>query len=422
MIMTEAASHYVFALVDGGGTVPPELGVVDRMVDRGHRITVLAEESMRDAVIKTGADFRSWRHLADEADAGPTHLAYRDWETNNPLRLAQGMADHLLVGHAAGQACDLVAEITSDRPDRVVTSFTAFGAMAAAESQDIPFAVLIPNIYPVPVPGRPPMGTGSKPARTGVGRLRDRVVGAMSNRVMGHYVLPRLNAVRTDLRLAAVRSPWDQLHAARRQLILSSRSFDLPGAFPVTVRHVGPILDDPGWTGAGDWTAPPGDDPLVLVALSSTFQGQTTCVQNIVDALGDLPVRGLVTTGRGLDPGEVRSRQHVTVVRSAPHQAIMPEAAIVITHGGHGTVMKALVAGVPLVILPHGRDQPDNAIRVAFRGAGLTVPRTASAAKIGAAVREILSAPSYARAARRLGASIRDGVGDSDVVTELESL
>lgn len=420
--MTEAAHHYLFALMDGGGTVPPELGVVTRMVHRGHRITVLAEETMRDAVINTGAEYRAWAPLPAAADSEPAHLAYRDWETNNPLLLAKGMADHLLVGPAAAQARDLVEEITSERPARVVTSFTAFGAMAAAESEDVPFDVLIPNIYPVPVPDRPPMGTGLKPARTGVGRLRDRVVGAISTRVMGHFVLPRLNAVRADLGLPVVRTPWDQLHAARRQLILSSRSFDLPGRFPEVVRHVGPILDDPVWTGAGGWTAPSGDEPLVLVALSSTFQGQTACVQNVVDALGDLPVRGLVTTGLGLDPAEVRSSQHVKVVRAAPHQAVLPEAALVITHGGHGTVMKALVRGVPLVIMPHGRDQPDNAVRVATRGAGLTVPRTASAARIGAAVREILGSPSYAQAAGRLGASIRDGVGDSDVVTELESV
>ena len=43
-----AARTYLFALTDAGGTVPPELGVVRRLVERGHRVTVLADESMAD--------------------------------------------------------------------------------------------------------------------------------------------------------------------------------------------------------------------------------------------------------------------------------------------------------------------------------------------------------------------------------------
>ena len=164
------------------------------------------------------------------------------------------------------------------------------------------------------------------------------------------------------------------------------------------------MLDDPAWADRDPWTPPPGDDPLVLVALSSTFQDQADCLQRIVDALGTLPVRGIVTTGPALDPARVDGARP-TSRSSRPRRTreVLRHAAAVVTHGGHGTVIRALAADVPMVILHHGRDQADNAARVTARGAGVAVKRTASPAKIAAAVRRVLDDPRTAAGAAALG-------------------
>lgn len=107
------------------------------------------------------------------------------------------------------------------------------------------------------------------------------------------------------------------------------------------------MLDDPGWAEGAPWVAPAGTDPLVLVAMSSTFQDQIDCLQRVVDALALLSVRGVLTTGPAVDAAALRPPANVTVVSSAPHRQVLPHAALVVTHGGHGTVMKALAAGVP---------------------------------------------------------------------------
>lgn len=421
--MTEQGRQdYLFALTDGGGTVPPELAVVRRLVDRGHRVRVLAEQTMEQEVRRTGAEFLPPRPGLDEATGAASHSDYRDWELRSPLALARGMADHMIAGPARGLAEELLPHLRSERPDLVVTSFVAFGAMAAAESAEVPFDVLIPNIYPMPTTGQPPMGMGLKPARTAAGRLRDLLLDEASTRTLGRYVLPRLNDLRSDLGLPELHELWDQVHAARRQLVLSSRAFDFPRGLRASVRYVGPMLDDPGWADRGPVVDPEDEQPLVLVALSSTYQGQRRCVQNVIDALAGLPVRGLVTTGPGLDPRELRGSERVEVVRTAAHREVMGRADLVITHGGHGTVMKSLVAGLPLVLLPHGRDQPDNAVRVQTRGAGLTVSRTASPARIATVVDKVLSTPRFREAAAHLGARIRGDVAHSALVTELESL
>jgi hypothetical protein len=140
---------------------------------------------------------------------------------------------------------------------------------------------------------------------------------------------------------------------------------------PKHVRYVGPILDDPQW--AEPWHAPWPDgnhDPLVLVGLSSTFQDQAPVLRSVVKALAGLRVRALVTLGEMLPEGEVQSTGSVVVVRSAPHGEILRQASLLITHCGHGTTLKALAAGVPIVCMPMGRDQNDTAARVVHASAG----------------------------------------------------
>jgi hypothetical protein len=106
---------------------------------------------------------------------------------------------------------------------------------------------------------------------------------------------------------------------------------------------------------------------------------QLALLRRIVDALGALPVRGVVTTGHAIDPEELPSHPQVQVLRSAPHRAVLEHASAVVMHGGHGTVIKALAADAPLLVLPMGRDQLDNATRVTERGAGLRLEPDAGA-------------------------------------------
>src|SRR5690606_27178709 len=105
-----------------------------------------------------------------------------------------------------------------------------------------------------------------------------------------------------------------------------------------------------------------------------------------------------------------------------PHRAVLAHTDVLVTHGGHGTVMKALVAGVPIVCTPLGRDQPDNAARLVYRGAGVRVAKKASPAKIAAAIQRVLDDSSYRQAAARLGEQVRAEADGNLVVTELEAL
>jgi MGT family glycosyltransferase len=206
-----------------------------------------------------------------------------------------------------------------------------------------------------------------------------------------------------------------------RIVVLTSEAFDFPGGpLPPNVRYVGPRLDDPEWV--EDWTPPPGEDPLVLVGMSSTYQDHVSMLGRVASGLGKLPVRGLVTTGPTVDPGDIDAPPNVTVVRSAPHAQVLQHASAVVTHAGHGTVIKALAYGVPVVAMPIGRDQPDVAARVVASGAGLRLRPGASPRKIAAAVRRVLNQPAFSAAASRMGDAIRRDIAEDRAVAELEAL
>ena len=203
---------------------------------------------------------------------------------------------------------------------------------------------------------------------------------------------------------------------------MTSRSFDFPAELPSTVHYVGAVLDDPEWAADQPWTPPAGDGPLILVAMSSTFQDQTDCLQRVIDGLATLPVRGIVTTGQAIDPKSLRPRINVAVVSAAPHSEVLKHTKAVVTHGGHGTVVRSLAAGVPMVVLPQGRDQADNAARVTARGAGVTLKASASSADIADSVRLILNDACFRQAAERMGQVIRADTESGTLVTELENL
>ncbi|MFC6287757.1 glycosyltransferase [Nocardioides sp. GCM10027113] len=412
-------SYFLMTIWHGGGSTPPLMSVARSLVSRGHEVRVLADAILEDEVRAAGAAHVPWTNAPQRTrpDLADDHI--RDWEPTDPLEEFGRMRDRLSVGPAGAYAHDVRAEIEVRRPAAVLTEALLMGPLLAGEATGVPVVALSSTINMAPTPGVPPFGPGFLPATTDAERELHAQV-AEQNLAAWNVALPVLNAAREEHGLGPLGHVLEQFTAAARVLILSSAAFDFPGELPPVVKHVGPRLDDVAW--AEPWTPPPGDDPLVLVALSSEFQDQADVLRRIVDGLRDLPVRGLVTTGRGVDPAEVAAPDHVQVRRSAPHSAVLPHAAAVVTHGGHGTVLKSLAAGVPLVCLPMGRDQHDIAARLEHSGAGIRLPASAAAASVGDAVRSVLDDPAYRAAAGRLAAAIAEETATDRAVAEIEAL
>jgi MGT family glycosyltransferase len=414
---------FLFTMWDGGGTVPPELGVAKRLVARGHSVRVLADPVIEDEARTAGCAFSPWTTAPHRTTRHRSGDIIRDYDAGSPLKMMATYMKLFLAEPAPRWAADTLAELEARPVDVFVTDQMLPATNIAAEKLGLPRAAISPQIWMLPTPGLPPLGTGLRPAGGPFGRMREAGIRWVMTRLFDK-ALPAFNATRASYGLPPVRSTFEQMLRVDATYVLTSPAFDFTTKFmPKNVFYAGPVLDDPSWS--EPWRSPwePGDKrPLVLVGLSSQYQKQAGTLQRIVDALAMLPVRALVTLGTALSPDEVRGTENVVVVRSAPHAEVLRDASLLVTHCGHGTVMKGLVAGVPLLCVPMGRDQNDNAVRIVERGAGLCVKPTATVNAIGASVERLLREPAYRDAARRLGAAIAGGDGCVDVVQSLERL
>jgi hypothetical protein len=208
--------------------------------------------------------------------------------------------------------------------------------------------------------------------------------------------------------------------AADRVLVASDRELDPAGAgpLPANVRYTGLVQ------GRNiQHAAPP--NPAVLVSLSTMdYPGQAATLQAVFDALGDLPVRAVATTGGAVDLAALTVPANVDVHRYLPHDDVMPEVSLVVGHGGHSSTMRALAHGLPLLVLPlfAKGDQPAVGAAVATAGAGLMLPPTATPARIRDAIRTLLSDGPHRAAATSIGTRLRAQDGASAAAAEIEAV
>ena len=146
-------------------------------------------------------------------------------------------------------------------------------------------------------------------------------------------------------------------------------------------------------------------------------------LQRALDALADLPVHVVATTGGIVAPNELSTPANAAVLSYAAHDPIMRRAAMAMTHGGHGTAMRALRHGVPMVVIPGlAGDQPFVAAAVEEWGAGRALPGDADVAAMQDAARQVLADPAYRRAAEERAISLRDVDGAVKAANEVETL
>lgn len=419
--MSQTSKSFLFTLWEGGGNIAPALTVARKLAARGHRVRVLGDACNRPEAEAAGAEFIAWTRAPSRPDRTPATETARDWAYEGPEGFVQVISE-VWAGPALAYAQDVMAELAREPADLVVTSEFLFGVPVGCEAVGQPFAILQANISLSPIPGVPPVGPGLAPARTDAERAQHAEMAAMLTQVFDSG-LPAVNAARAALGLKPLAHLIDQDKAAVANLLATARAFDFaPETLPPTYQYVGPQLDQPVW--AKPWTSPwDADDarPLVMVAFSTTFQNHAAVLQRVMDAAADLPVRLLVTLGGSIAAEALDPPANARLVESAPHDLVMRQAAVVVTHGGHGTVTRALTHRRPLLVIPHGRDQNDNAVRVTERGAGLSLPPTAGVDEIRRALSRLLRETAFNAAAVRLGEAIAREARESPVVEVLEA-
>jgi MGT family glycosyltransferase len=409
--------RFLLAQWDGGGNAIADLALARVLVDRGHEVHVVGDDTLAEDAEAVGASFEPWATAPHLRARDKRRALIRDWETRNPVTQLRQLRDHLVSVPAASQAADVGAVVRRVQPDVLLADGTIPGALAAGEAAGVPTVALLPNVNMFPAPDLPPMGSGLVPGRGVASKARDAVLRRLTG--MFEIDVRALSSARVDLGLPPVTSLTDAILRADLVLLLTSGAFDVPTAhLPANVVYGG----IPGVDHVGDSWSPPWQRsgvPRVLIALGTTYQDQGRLLGRTVEALGSIDCEAIVTSGP-LRTG--RTPPNVHAVRSAPHGLVLADVDLCVTHGGHGTVVRALAAAVPLVVVPGGRDQADNAARVVRLGAGVRLPARPSAERLRAAIAGALADTALRDRARRAADLLAPDLGAPRAVTLLEHL
>jgi UDP:flavonoid glycosyltransferase YjiC (YdhE family) len=313
------------------------------------------------------------------------------------------------VVHATADTLPLVREL---RPDVVVADILTLAPALAAELESLPWATLIPHLYPHVEPDFPIYSIGARLPRTAVGRALWRRAHVLTDRGL-ELGRVELNRTRRLLGLA----PLDHVHGGiSRELALVATfpQLEYPREWPAHVHVVGPLMWEPpardvelprtargrrASSRAGDR----GEAPLVLIAPSTAQDAEHRLLRGALKGLADAPVRVLATWNRRLPPRPLPVPENARVVDWVSYSRTMPSCEVVVCHAGHGTLARALASGCAVVAAPAVGDMNENAARLRWAGAGVRVPgRFTSPRPLRLAVERALEDPSIRARARDL--------------------
>jgi MGT family glycosyltransferase len=411
------------------GHIGPLLTVAQGLIDRGDRVTVLTSAAHATRIRAIGAIAEA---IPAEADFDTTRLDIDlpgRAETTGIKRVNFDIV-RLFVQPMPHQARALARLTSRVRFDAIIADAGFFGILPflLGDRAGLP-PVLAYSTTPLMISSRDtaPSGMGLPPSSTSLGRLRNRALNALSQKVLlrqshraANYLLDRLNGCPLPMFLL------DSGLLADRYISPTVEEFDYPRSdLPANVRYVGAVHPAPaqGFRPPPWWSELDGDRPVVHVTQGTIDNADLgRLLEPTIDALGAEDVIVVATTGgRDISRLKVPLPLNTLVAEHIPHEILLPKVDVMVTNGGYGAVQRALATGVPLVVAGNTEDKPEVAARVAWTRAGVNLRTgTPTPRAIRSAVREVLGDRSYLHRARELEVAFarRDGVAEIEALVD----
>jgi MGT family glycosyltransferase len=321
------------------GHSTPMLPVVTELVSRGHRVSFAVTPELASAVAGAGATPLEYRSLLAGKRQPESFTA--DYLAQEPLRCIE---------EGAAVTAQLLPVLSADVPDVVVYDVSTFPTGRALASR-----LGRPGVQVFPVFGSNETFSFGEAQSAELSSWGDPV--SPDHPALAEF-LERARAFAAEFGLlgtgAGIEGLWPLLRPCDDDnLVFLPREFQLQAeAFDDRHAFVGPCLPDAG--PVPDGITPPGDDPLVLVSLGTTFNRHTEFFRRCAEAFAGQPWRVVITLGTGgTEPADLEPLPPNVVARTwAPHAPLLAEASAFVCHAGMGSMMESLYRGTPLVLVP----------------------------------------------------------------------
>ncbi|OBF26478.1 glycosyl transferase [Mycobacterium sp. ACS1612] len=363
--------------------------LLTELSDRGHEIALRTFA----AGVKTGCDMGFDTQPVDPR-IEVTRLG--DAGAASPKESLSRVGD-AFVRRAEYEILDLAEAIHEFHPELLIVDPNCWGATAVAEASGLPWLSFWPFVPYLRSRGAPPWGPGFRPWPGPLGRLRDALLrprfSAPDSWTASH------NVIRARLDLSPLKSADDYARRAPLLLVATAPPFDYPHPDPDdSIQYIGDCSYDPTPPTAPTWLTRI-DRPIVLVSTSSEDQGDFELARVALAAMADEPVHVVATFPAGA-PHDITPPPNATVREFVPHSLVLAHAVCAVTHGGMGVTQKSLAHGVPVCVVPYGRDQFEVARRVEVAKCGTRLlPTKLTVRRMRA---KILEAMTMADGARRV--------------------
>jgi MGT family glycosyltransferase len=404
-------SRFLFAAWPFPGHVFPHVAIAHALRRRGHECAFYTGEQIAHVLRDEGFTVFPFRHVDEgRLDRLMRARPAEPWRLTSLPRLG-ALLRRWLLDTIPQQVRDLEETAAAFRPDVIASDPTLWAPMLVLSDKHtakVAVCSFIPAC-PLPGPGVPPFGPGLPRPR---GWRQSIVVEAarLSTTLSARVGRRVVNRIRRDNGLAPITvSPAEYTARMPLYLIPSAREFDYGRHdLPAHVHYVGPCVWNRPRAGSArsllDWRRR--DLPCVHVTEGTVHVQKPFVLRAAVTGLGGLPLQVIATTGLDRSPEDLGAStvaENVRVVRWVSHSDLLPHTDVMVTTGGAGSVLAALSAGVPLVIVPTEWDKPEIAQRVVEAGAGVRLaPRACTPERLRRAVERVLGEASFRGRARHL--------------------
>jgi MGT family glycosyltransferase len=347
------------------GHLLPMSALLSELCRRGHSVHI--------RTLSDGVEYaRGQGFSAAPIDPRVEAIELDDWKAANPLG-ALKLSISAFARRAPFEIGDFSAAVAATGPDAVLVDVNCWGALTAADAGPRPWACFSPYSPALSVEGVPPFGLGLRPLPGRRGRWRDTAVQKVSEAILQRPAASAINEIRRQVGVEQIASLDDFLRRAPLLLLATGAPFQYAGEFGPGVHMIGPCVPAAPQTGEPPAWLTAIDQPIVLVTTSSERQNDDDLVGTAVAALAGEPVHVVASMPAAAEE-VTNDAAHATIRRFVDHDLVLSRAVCAVTHGGMGVTQRALLRGVPVCVVPYGRDQFEVARRAEVAGCGTRLP------------------------------------------------